>query len=89
MQKGFSQSQPQPQPAHMLESHIWNAGIHPPHPGRHPPADTPGQTTPPPPPADGYCSRWFASYWNAFLFGMLLGFSRAASLIKTIINYRY
>ena len=22
----------------------------------------------PPPPADGYCSGWYASYWNAFLF---------------------
>ena len=38
-------------------------------------ADTPGQTPPwadtaPPgrPPADGYCSGRYASYWNAFLF---------------------
>ena len=26
------------------------------------------QTTPPPPPADGYCCGQYASYWNAFLF---------------------
>ena len=33
--------------------------------GRHPSGQTPppGQT----PPADGYCSGWYASYWNAFL----------------------
>ena len=30
-------------------------------------ADTPRQRTPPPP--SGHCSRWYASYWNAFLFG--------------------
>ena len=43
---------------------------------RHPApwADTPGQTPPPPPPRadtnqeDGYCSRQYTSYWNAFLF---------------------
>ena len=39
----------------------------------------PGQTPPPgrhthislgqiPPPPDGHCSKWYASYWNAFLF---------------------
>ena len=36
-------------------------------PSRH----SPGQTAPwadPPPPADGYCCGWYASYWNAFLF---------------------
>ena len=33
-----------------------------PPPGRHPS----GQTTPPPH-QDGNCSRWYASYWNAFL----------------------
>ena len=32
-------------------------------PGRHPPRQT-RQT--PPPPADGYCSGRYASYWNAF-----------------------
>ena len=32
--------------------------------GRH----TPGQT---PPAADGYCSRCYASYWNAFLFKII------------------
>ena len=21
---------------------------------------------------DGHCSRWYASYWNAFLFGIIL-----------------
>ena len=32
----------------------------------HPPGKTPlGRH--PPPPGDGYCSRWYASYWNAFL----------------------
>ena len=36
------------------------------HLGRHPPADTPPGRHPPP--ADGYCSRRYASYWNAFLF---------------------
>ena len=47
------------------------AGI--PLPGRHtipldrhsPWADAPGRH---PPLADGYCSGWYASYWNAFLF---------------------
>ena len=40
--------------------HPW-LGRHPPWPVRHPPgqADTP--------PADSYCSRRYASYWNAFL----------------------
>ena len=41
-------------------------------PGQTPQVDTlPGQTPPgrhPPPPADGYCSGRYASYWNAFLF---------------------
>ena len=32
-----------------------------------PRADT-TQADPPPPPADGYCSGRYASYWNAFLF---------------------
>ena len=27
---------------------------------------------PPPPPADSYCCRWYASYWNAFLWLLLL-----------------
>ena len=35
-------------------------------PGRHPLGRNPlGRH---PPPADGYCSGWYASYWNAFLF---------------------
>ena len=34
--------------------------------GRHPRADYP------PPPADGYCSGRYASYWNAFLFSILI-----------------
>ena len=47
----------------------WDAppGKHPP--GRHP--QDPGRHTPradTPPPADGYCSGRYASYWNAFLF---------------------
>ena len=25
----------------------------------------------PPPPADGYCCGWYASYWNAFLFSIV------------------
>ena len=37
--------------------------------GRHPPqADPTWQTPTPPPPADGYCSKRYASYWNTFLF---------------------
>ena len=39
--------------------------------GRHPPsADTPSWADPPPqqtPQVDGYCSRRYSSYWNAFL----------------------
>ena len=33
---------------------------------------TPEQTprADPPPPVDGHCCRWYASYWNAFLFCM-------------------
>ena len=56
-----------------------HAGIHP-H-GQTPPSHPPGQTTPGrhplgrhplgrytlPPPADGYCSGRYTSYWNAFL----------------------
>ena len=38
-----------------------HAGIHTPQ------ADTPPGQTPPPPPADGYCCGWYASYWNVFL----------------------
>ena len=39
--------------------------VHPP--GRYTPRNRyiPPQT--PPPPADGYCCGWYASYWNAFL----------------------
>ena len=34
-------------------------------PGKHPPGQTPlGRQTPP---RDSYCSRRYASYWNAFL----------------------
>ena len=39
-------------------------------PGRHPPGRQPRADTPlgrHPPPADGYCSGRYASYWNAFL----------------------
>ena len=47
-------------------------GRHPP--GRHTPpqADTPPPRQTPPLPTDGYCSRRYASYWNAFLYVMLL-----------------
>ena len=31
------------------------------------PAYTEADTATPPPPADGYCCIWYASYWNAFL----------------------
>ena len=55
-------------------------------PGRHPPGQTPprqtphGQTPPlpsacwdtPPPPTSSHCSRWHASYWNAFLLKNML-----------------
>ena len=34
--------------------------------GRHPPGQTPPRDRHPPP-ADGHCSGWYASYWNAFL----------------------
>ena len=55
-------------------------------PGKHPPGRPPGQTPPPwadtlpgqttywpdnHPPGDGHCSRWYASYWNAFFFGKI------------------
>ena len=37
---------------------------------RHPPgAGTPPQQAPPP---DGYCCRWYASYWNAFLYAIFI-----------------
>ena len=39
--------------------------------GVHPPrqkADTTPRWADTPPPADGHCSGWYASYWNAFLF---------------------
>ena len=46
-----------------------------PPPGKHPPSrPPPGQT--PPPPADGYCSRQYASYWNASLFLQILWVTR-------------
>ena len=32
--------------------------------------------TPPLPPADGYCCRRYASYWNAFLFSMAAHYRR-------------
>ena len=46
--------------------------------GRHPPRQTPPRQTPPSrqtppgqtPPQDCYCSGQYASYWNAFLFGL-------------------
>ena len=60
-------------------------------PGRHPPGRRiPGQTHPlsrhPPPPSDGYYSRQYASYWNAFLF---LNFvSRQRQHIEKVIERR-
>ena len=51
-----------------LQAHTWGASRH--TPGRSPDTHPRGsqhalrQT---PPPADGYCCRWYASYWNAFL----------------------
>ena len=38
--------------------------------GRHPPARHSRARHPPvkSPPGDGHCSKWYASYWNAFLF---------------------
>ena len=35
------------------------------------PACTVADNTPPPP-ADSYCCRWYASYWNAFLYFFIL-----------------
>ena len=37
--------------------------------GRHPPGRYPPRQTPPH--ADGYCSRWYASYWNPFSFNIV------------------
>ena len=34
------------------------------------------------PPADGYCSRWYASYWNAFLFGIIFYFAKNCMKMK-------
>ena len=38
---------------------------------RHTPGQTPYPWADTPPPADGYCSGQYASYWNAFLFVIL------------------
>ena len=43
--------------------------------GRHPQEDRRPQ-------ADGYCCKWYASYWNACLFTMLF-----RSLTPLILNY--
>ena len=47
----------------------------PPGPGRHPlptgPGRQPPEQAPPPPGRDSYCSRWYASYWNAFFFSLI------------------
>ena len=55
----------------------------PPPPGQTPPGQTPhGQT--PPPPADVYCSRRYASYWNAFL----SNYVKFIDMVKKLINHR-
>ena len=49
------------------------------------PAYAPTRQTPPgrqTPPADGYCSGWYASYWNAFLFGIIFYFAKNCMKMK-------
>ena len=55
--------------------------------GRHPPEQTP-HSRQTPPPRDGHCSRWYASYWNAFLFDFCLVFevSRRFSICRYITD---
>ena len=48
-------------------------------PGRQPWAD-------PPPPSDGHCSRWYASYWNAFLF-MKAYFSKPTRYFSVLLTH--
>ena len=62
-------------------------GSHPPPPwaDTRPQADTPRQK-PTPPPRDGYCSGRYASYWNVFLFIIILELLRTLSKVFILVK---